>query len=503
MADVTTTLPPVVGPDVVLGRARLLDLSTGEVGEPLDLHVVEGRISRRPCEESCERVDLDGGIVMPGLWDAHVHMGQWALRRTWLDLSDTGSAAEVVQRLAEGLASHEGDGVLVGYGFRDSRWPDRPSDQALDAATGERPVVALSGDLHSAWANRAALRRLGLDHHASGHLTEEDAFEATRRANQVDDQTLDALVAEAAREAAASGLVGIVDFEMVDGVPVWQRRMAQGFDSLVVRTAAYPQWLHLAAERRLATGDLLDETGLLAMGPLKVVGDGSLTARTAWCCEPYAAAALGAADPEHPRGAPNFSGDELVHLMATATAQGLECAIHAIGDAAVAATLDAFATTGARGSIEHAQLTRPEDQRRMAELGIRASVQPAHLLDDRDAMDALWPDRTQDAFPLASLAAAGVHLALGSDAPVANLDPWLAIEAAVRRTIGEREPWHPDQSLTLSQALMASCRGVSSLVSGAEADLVVLDANPFAIPADALHAVRPRMTMLGGRRTHG
>ncbi|WP_203567122.1 amidohydrolase [Aestuariimicrobium ganziense] len=494
----TAELP--AGPDLVVRRARLLDLVTGSVGPEQDLHVVNGRVARSSGSWAGPDVDLEGGIVMPGLWDAHVHLGQWALRQNWVDLSPATSARHAASLLREALADRPADQVLVGYGFRDSRWPDAPSDQVLADAVSDRPVVAMSGDMHAVWATHSALARLGLDH-SSGHLVEEDAFEVHRRVNTLPDEQLDALVTCAGREAAARGVVGVVDLEMVDGVPAWQRRFEAGFDSLAVRTGIYPQWLPAAVERGLRSGDLLDDLGLLAVGPLKVIVDGSLTARTAWCSEPYAASTLGAANPDHPCGLANVEHDDLVHLMSIAAAQGLECAIHAIGDAAVSDVLDAFAETGASGSIEHAQLVTDDDITRMADLGLRASVQPAHLLDDRAAMDDLWPGRTRHAFPLASMARAGVRLSLGSDAPVAPLDPWLAIESAVLRSDDKLDAWHPEQALSLSQALVASCRGVSSLVAGAEADLIVLDENPFDIDPDRLHRIRPRMTMLAGRVT--
>ena len=138
-------------------------------------------------------------------------------------------------------------------------------------------------------------------------------------------------------------------------------------------------------------------------------------------------------------------------------------AIHAIGDAALELAMDAFEATGARGSIEHAQLITTRELRRMARLGISASVQPAHLLDDRDTTIQIWPDRADRCFAFRSMLDQGVELRLGSDAPVAPLDPWLAMAAAVHRSADEREPWHPEQALTASEALAASTDGQATL----------------------------------------
>jgi predicted amidohydrolase YtcJ len=199
---------------------------------------------------------------------------------------------------------------------------------------------------------------------------------------------------------------------------------------LRVRWATYADTLDEVIAEGLRTGDPLPGCDDRAtMGPLKIISDGSLNTRTAWCVEAYSDAHR----LEHPRGQPNLSGDDLRHLLRRAHSAGLEVATHAIGDAAVAEALDAYADTGAIGSIEHAQLVGRDDVRRMAELNVRASVQPAHLLDDRDLTELAWPGRAERCFAFRWMLDEGVELALGSDAPVSPLDPWLAIAAAVHR----------------------------------------------------------------------
>jgi predicted amidohydrolase YtcJ len=240
------------------------------------------------------------------------------------------------------------------------------------------------------------------------------------------------------------------------------------------------------------------------MGPLKIISDGSLNTRTAYCCEPY----VDARDGDRRAGLQNYDSAELTTLLERAGANGLEVAVHAIGDAAVQVALAAFDATGARGGIEHAQLIRREDIRWMAALGLRASVQPAHLLDDRDVTAVCWADRADRCFPFASLAAAGVELALGSDAPVAALDPWLAMAAAVHRSADDREPWNPGEALTSSQALAASTDAQRTLAVGSRGDVVLLDDDPLreldtsAAAAAHLTGIRVAATVLAGRPTH-
>ena len=274
---------------------------------------------------------------------------------------------------------------------------------------------------------------------------------------------------------------------------------------LRVRWATYADSLDEVLEAGLRTGDPLpgcDER--MTMGPLKIISDGSLNTRTAWCCEPYADAHR----LEYPTGQPNLSGDELRDLLKRAHGGGLEVATHAIGDAAVAEALAAYAETGAIGSIEHAQLVGRDDVRRMAELGIRASVQPAHLLDDRDLTELIWPGRAERSFAFRWMLDDGVELALGSDAPVSPLDPWLAIAAAVHRSADHREAWHGEQALSPAEALAASVDGQPTVGVGSPGDLVLLDADPLAVGADsaetgsALRDMSVALTAVGGRVVH-
>jgi predicted amidohydrolase YtcJ len=240
------------------------------------------------------------------------------------------------------------------------------------------------------------------------------------------------------------------------------------------------------------------------MGPLKIISDGSLNTRTAWCCDPYADADL----LEHPAGLPNQSGAELRSMLGRATQGGLQVATHAIGDAAVTDALTAYGETWATGSIEHAQLIQRDDVRRMAELGLRASVQPAHLLDDRDLTEAVWPGRGERCFAFRWMKDDGVELALGSDAPVSPLDPWLSIAAAVHRSADGRDPWHAEQSLTPAEALAASVDGQPTVGVGSRGDLVLLDQDPLAEggttaeTAAALRALPVALTVVAGRVVH-
>jgi predicted amidohydrolase YtcJ len=462
-----------------------------------------------PPVPGAETVDLDGRVLLPGLWDAHVHFDQWTLARRRLDLGPAGSAAEAAALVAARLRADppEAGIALVGHGFRDALWPDAPHRALLDAVTGPVPVVLVAADLHCCWLNSAAAARYGMADHPTGLVRERDWMPIMTDVRRVPVPLLDRWAADAGRAAAARGVVGIVDFEAPWQLDAWAARIGAGADALRVVASVWPEALDGPdgpIARGLRSGDVVPGTaGLLTMGPLKVVTDGSLNTRTALCHDPYPGA--------ESHGEGGGSGmllvppDELVALLRRAAAHGLDAAVHAIGDRANELVLDAFAavaTAGTRRRIEHAQLLRGADPDRLAALGVVASVQPAHVLDDRDVADRLWAGRTARAFAYRTLLDAGVALALGSDAPVAPLDPWLTVAAAVHRSGDDRPSWHPEQEIPLAVALAASTGPDGPIRVGRRADLVVTDLDPAAVPAATLRAMPVAGTLLGGRWTH-
>lgn len=464
-----------------------------------------------------EPVDLDGRWLMPGLWDQHVHLGQWVMGAGRLDLGpavDVTSACALVQaRLAENPGA-----PVIAWGHRPASWPVPPTVAALDAVSDTGPIVLIAGDGHHGWLNSVALGLLGLPHR-DGVVAESEWFAAYPRLARVglagDDSP--AAYRRVMEELAGLGVVGVVDLEFAAPVGSWGERVAAGADLLKVRAGAYPDYLDDYLDAGLRTGMPLPGcSSRQTFAGLKIISDGSLNTGTAWCCEPYPSesGAPGASGTPN-YGAPNYSADELDALVSRAVAAGLEVSTHAIGDAAIAQALDVHERWSAPGSIEHAQLIRREDVARLARLGLRASVQPAHLLDDRDPTEQHWPGRADRCFALRWMQDAGVRLALGSDAPVSPLDPWLAMAAAVHRSADEREPWHGEQALTTAEALAASVDGHGAVHVGMPGDLVALDRSPLlqrtqrphstetsAAQAAHLRGMRSALTVIDGRVAH-
>lgn len=471
--------------------------NAGPSAAPSDLRVANGSVTHIAPDLSPEGDEqvIDGGgrWVIPGLWDQHVHMGQWAQMSSRIDLTDTVSAAQVVERVRHEVAEatqpdQPSAQVLVGQGFRISRWAQLPASGVLDEATGAYSVVLISGDGHCGWLNTRALNFFGLDG-PDRILDENEWFALYSRLSELTDDSSSRQnqyrVAIAA--AHARGIVGITDFEYTKNYELWPQLVDDTVGKIRVNAAFYPDALEDVVARGLKTGDQL--APLITMGPLKIIADGSLSTLTAYCCDAYGA------EGEQTRGKKNYAQDELRVMLSTASNHGLTVAFHAIGDAAVHDALDAFASTNAHGSIEHAQLMRRDDLARMAKLGLIASVQPAHLLDDYDIAHRVWSDRADRCYLFRSMQLVGIPLALGSDAPVSPLDPWLAIDAAVNRAQGSQEPWNAAEQLSPAEALFASTNGAGPIAAGSRADLVLLDDDPLSVSP---RTVRTALTMIDG-----
>jgi predicted amidohydrolase YtcJ len=459
-----------------------------------------------------ERVDLGGRCVLPGFTDAHVHFPSWSLAQRDVRLEDVASVEEALARVRE--AAH--GSWVRGRGWRDAEWPEKPTAAALDAVTGSTPAALFSRDYHSLWLNTAALALAGGDLEVpggvverdavgepTGILREESAWAFRERHVGVGGDEWVAATREGLRLANARGVVAVHDKDGWLGAPGIFGRIHEQ-EGMTVRV-----WQSLPHERvaELAALGLRPRLGddFLRLGYLKAFMDGTLGSQTAWLLDGS--------------GVTITTGEELAEIIRAGAAAGWPVAVHAIGDRANREALDAFESTrdvwgplGLRHRIEHAQCVAPEDLGRFASLGVACSVQFSHAPSDRDLADRFWPDRVDGAYAFRSLWDSGAVVVNGSDAPVEELDPLAGVRAAVRRTIDDRQAWHPEQALTVEEALLASTvtpawlsgdeRRRGKLLPGFLADLVVLSRDPFECPADELESVVVVATMVGGRWVH-
>lgn len=313
---------------------------------------------------------------------------------------------------------------------------------------------------------------------------------------------------------------------MTHNIPTWLRRVQKnGFRRLRVHLGMYQEHIQDAISLGLKSGDEVPGSkGLLTVGPYKIITvlalspflsptspnplslsqDGSLGARTAYCHDPYPDTA------DH--GLWIYPTTTLRSMANYGTQHSLTLAIHAIGDLANDLVLETFASLSPPplpgSSIEHAQLLTTPSFPLFAALSLIASVQPEHLLDDQELVARFWPGREGRAFAFHDLEKAGARIRLGSDAPVAALDPWGSMAAAVSRERKGEEgkegaSWHPEQRLSNEAAWEASTgSGKRSIEVGDVADLCVLKGDPLAASAKELRAMEVVGTVLGGEWTH-
>jgi predicted amidohydrolase YtcJ len=467
---------------------------------------------------SPDRVDLGGRCVLPGFSDAHVHFPTWALAQREVRLEGTSSLDEALALVRDAADSLPRGRWLRGRGWRSGDWspPVEPTRQALDELTGDLPVALMARDYHSLWLSSAALAAADGDLEVEGGVVERDEQgEPTgvlreesawrfrdRHLLAPDDEFVDVMRA-GLKVAATRGVTAVHDKDGWLGAPrFWQRLAAE--EVLTLRVWQSLPYDHIARLEELGLRAGIGDD-LLRLGYLKVFMDGTLGSQTARLLDGSGVKITGQ--------------EELAEIVRSAARAGWPVAVHAIGDLANREALDAFEETrgewvplGLRQRIEHAQLLAEEDIPRFGDLGIAASVQFSHAPSDRDLADRLWAGMTDRAYAYRSLLESGAVVANGSDAPIEELDPLAGICAGVLRTLDDREAWHPEQALSIEQALEATIlapawlagdeRRRGKLVPGFLADLVVLDRDPLAIPPEELPDVQVVATMLGGRWVH-
>jgi predicted amidohydrolase YtcJ len=460
---------------------------------------------------SPETLDLGGRVVVPGLTDSHVHFPTWALAQDEVKLDGCATLDEALGRIRS--APLEPGRWLRGYGWRSGDWhPHRePTRADLDAISGDVPAAMIAKDYHSLWLNTAALALARGDLVVDGGVVERDAGgeptgvlreEAAWRFKErhmtlADDEYLTAMRA-GIKLANTRGVTAVHDKDgWLGALRLWQQLEEAGSLSLRVWQSIPHDRLDHAVAVGLRSGL---GSRYLRVGYLKVFMDGTLGSQTAWMLDGS--------------GVQITSGEELAEIVRRGAEAGFPVGVHAIGDRANREALDAFEATadawkprGLRQRIEHAQLLAPEDLPRFAEIGVACSVQFSHAPSDRDLADERWAGKTDGAYAFRSLLDSGARVMNGSDAPIEELDPLAGIRAGVRRTIDGRDAWHPEQCLTVEQAFHATCvapawlardeRRRGTLIPGHDADLVVLDRDPW----DDLDA-QVVATMVGGRWVH-
>ncbi len=474
-----------------------------------------------------ERIDNPGGLVMPGFIDDHVHLALGGHQLSNVDLRDADTPEEFIRRIAEFVRTRPAGSWILRGTWDHELWPGAPlPDRSwIDSVTPDHPVFVTRLDGHMSLANSAALRAAGIDRsirdipggeivrRRDGELTgmfKDAAMTAVRAAIPATTPVeLDSVVARALRHAASVGVTSMASVSS-SWADVAALRRARANGTLTVRVASYlplEEW-HTVADSMAKSGPGDD---WLRVAGVKGFVDGSLGSTTAYFDAPFSDAPSTSGFLVHPV-------DSLRRWITAADSSGLQVVVHAIGDRANGVLLDLFdeaaRTNGARDRrfrIEHAQHIRPADLPRFAALGVIPSMQPYHAADDgRWAEKRIGPERIKTTYAFRSLLDAKARLVFGSDWTVAPLEPMLGVKAAVtRETIDGRGVFVPEERITVEEALRAYTvdnayamyldQAVGRLAVGMQADLVVLDRDPFNVPPDQLGQVRPRVTVVAGR----
>ncbi len=475
-------------------------------------------------------VQADGGLVLPGFTDGHTHFIDGGFQLASVDLRNAPTPGEFIRRLKDYAKTLKPGEWIIGGDWDHTLWPGQPlpRHEWIDSVTPNNPVFVSRLDGHEALANSAALR-----------------------AASVTKQTPTPSGGEILRDARTGEPTGIFKDRALDliGRALPDPSPAQR-DSALARALAYAaslgvtatahvaaSWADLASYRRLERAGRLTLRAALYLpldswravaetvsrsnrgdewvkiGGVKGFMDGSAGSRTAYFFEPYSDSAGYHGLLQHPEG-------DMRRWIGGADSAGLQVAVHAIGDRANAILLSIYDSVARahgprdrRFRVEHAQHLRPQDIPLFGRLGVIASVQPYHAIDDgRWVEQRIGPVRIKTTYPFRTLLETGGRLAFGSDWTVAPLDPILGVYAAVtRRTLDGKNPdgWVPEQKLSVGEALRAYTAGNAyatfdetkrgTLVPGADGDLVVLDRNLFTVPPDSLDQARVRYTIVGGR----
>jgi predicted amidohydrolase YtcJ len=469
-------------------------------------------------------------MVVPGFMDGHLHFTDGGFQLASVDLRPASSPEEFIARLKAFASERRPGEWILGGDWDHERWPGAPLPRRewIDSVTPRNPVFVNRLDGHMGLANTAALRAARLGRatkdipggvivrdprtgEPTGILKDEAMGPVLRAIPEPTSTQRDAALRRALAYAASKGVTAFAHVSVAPAdLGTYLRAKAAG--ALTARAALYfplETW-HTVADTvaRLGRGD-----DWVWIGGVKGYVDGSLGSTTALFYAPYA-------DDPTTSGVLVTPEDSLRAWIGAADSAGLQVAVHAIGERANGLLLDVYDSVGRahgprdrRFRIEHAQHLRRQDIDRIARLGIIASMQPYHAIDDgRWAEKRIGPERIKTTYAFRSLLDRKAHLAFGSDWTVAPIDPILGVYAAVtRRTLDGKHPegWIPEEKIGVEEALRAYTSGDAygvfaertrgRLAPGYKADLVLLDQDLTRIAPEAIERVAVRATVVGGR----
>ncbi|HXC15927.1 MAG TPA: amidohydrolase [Holophagaceae bacterium] len=475
------------------------------------------------------RIELKGGSLMPGFIESHAHVGELGAMSRQADLTGITSEEEALARVKAWCATNPA-GWVRARGWDQNLWTTKafPTLKELDAITGDRPAYLERVDGHAAWVNTAALKLAGItkdtpDPAGGRYIRDADGNPTGVLVDMAKDAMAQRLPKPTLAEAEANLLAGLRKLEAlgftsaddldVPGLDIEAYRALQAKGKLPIRVFAYVHHDDAAAVKAELAKPRAKALSFFQVQGVKFYMDGALGSRGARLLAPYAdepsSSGLWVMDPAMVRK------DALAVLKA-----GYQPALHAIGDAGNRAALDLLeADLKALGRkpdapprIEHAQIVTDEDAARFGKLGIVASVQPMHCTDDHAWTPArLGADRVQEAYPWRRFLDGGALVVFGSDAPIADANPFMAMPAAETRQDIHGDPpggFNGDQRLTREEAIRAYTLGgaealgrkgqLGRLAPGGAVDLVWVDADVERVSPEQMRGLKPNRMWIAG-----
>ena len=478
-----------------------------------------------------------GGLILPGLVDAHVHMldGGLLQQRCALTEADGKTRETLFAAIARYAAAHPEERWVMGSG-----WPPTvfeqgaPTKAELDAMIPDRPAVFYGQDGHSTWMNSVALAATGIRKETpdpvGGRIVRDAKGEPTGLLLESAVDLAEAKIPQPSKELLMAGLVYGQKYLHSLGITMVQDANVDSDHLEIYAEAARSGLLSMKVVAALATDptrpvsqvdDLVrlrarNSVGNLRADTAKVFVDGVLESRTGALLKPYEGT------PEE-RGILRWDHEVFVELIRRLDQAGFQIHLHVLGDRAVREALDALesamkvnGTSDHRHQLAHLQLVDSKDLTRIGRLGLIANFQPYWMYADASITTSILPilgsDRTGRLYPIRSVVQGGARLALGSDWPVSTPNPFLGMEVGVTRQAPEPPrgaPWIPEERMPLDRLLTAYTIGGAyanhreaqsgSLELGKAADFIVIDRNPFAIPTDEIGQTRVLATFVDGR----
>ena len=479
-------------------------------------------------------IDLNGATVIPGLVDSHTHFVELGAKLESVDLTDVATEAQAVAKVAERAKSVPKGEWIFGAGWDEGAWANRyPDKQQLSAAVPDHPVVLRSLHGFAIWTNQAALdagkitkaspvpvggeMRLGPDGEPNGLFLNRAAVMVEAAVPPVPQAVVARHALKGLTQMASDGYVSVHEAG-VGAQAMAALQQLENEQRLPIRVYALLSLRDPPLMRQwIARGPDRDSGSMLVTRAVKAYYDGALGSRGARLLDDYA-------DKPGHRGISGSGYGFDRDLAKAAMKAGFQLGIHAIGDAGNREVLDFLEaefkadpnTAQGRHRIEHAQVISPEDQPRFARLGVIASMEPPHAVEDKSWAEVrLGPQRVLGAYAWRKLRTGGARLTFNADNPGSDHSIFYGLHAAITRQDKQLQPpggWYPAERLTIEEAI----RGYTSwsayaafredqtgiIAKGRWADLTVMDIDPFALAGSApekILAGRIRATIVSGK----